>query len=337
MLMYCPKCSCGYEIDEELIRDKSKKVRCSHCNEIFDVGSLVEKSVDNMVYGNELENISEENAFDALAALMRDADALQTSEIFANREFEVNKLEIIDEQETQPYENQTSLQTEVDENIVQNITDIPDLVKEGDLESEEKQINENEQQEEKEDDIIDIESIYERLSEHTVHLIEREKTLPLYEKIWLKIKDVLGFHFKIKWKYIVLAFCVFVSLSLYNNRYDVVRKIPFMNSVYKILGIKAKIAGEGLEFQNITWDYIVDEGIRKMEVKGFINNITADTIDIPIVHVEILDKKTSLLQSFNKKLKDDKIFSSGRIPLQIVVENPAPTAKYIYLTFIDKE
>ena len=135
----------------------------------------------------------------------------------------------------------------------------------------------------------------------------------------------------------MLAFCVFVSLSSYNNRYDVVRKIPFMNGIYKILGVKAKIAGEGLEFQNITWDYIVDEGIRKMEVKGFINTVTSDTIDIPIVHIEILDNKTSLLQSFNEKLKDDKIFSSGRIPLQVVVENPAPTAKYIYITFIDKE
>ena len=134
-----------------------------------------------------------------------------------------------------------------------------------------------------------------------------------------------------------MAVCVFVSLSLYNNRYDVVRKVPFMNGIYKVLGIKAKIAGEGLEFQNITWDYVIDEGVKKLEVKGFINNVTTDTIDIPIVHVEILDKETSLLQSFNRELKDSKISSTGRIPLQVVVENPAPTAKYVYLTFIDKK
>ena len=313
------------------------------------MGSLVEKSVDNIDYGDELENISEENAFDALAALMRDADALDSSEIFTDREIEVNKLEIVDDQEYEDDENVIISVEETIDNVqlsdndavedeAKNVTDLPDLVKENVSESSEVILDESDQAEnKKEDDIIDIESIYERLSEHTSHLIERENTLPVYEKIWLKIKDIFGFHFKVKWKYIVLAVCVFVSLSLYNNRYDVVRKLPFMNGVYKAMGIKAKIAGEGLEFQNITWDYIVDDAIRKLEIKGFVNNITADTIDIPIVHVEILDKETSLLQSFNQELKDNKVVPTGRIPLQVILDNPAPTAKYVYLTFIDRE
>lgn len=330
MLICCPKCSTGYEIDEELIKDKSRKVKCSHCNEIFEAGSLIEKAVDNVVYGDELEDITEENAFDALAALMRDADVLDSSEIFADRLLETNKVELVKEEISSAKESENET-----DNIQNTIDNELTHVDEGRLESDNVSIDEKTKNEE--ENIIDIESIYERLSEHTSHLIEREKTLPVYEKIWLKIKEILGFHFKIKWKYIVIAVCVFVSLSLFNNRYEVVRKVPFMNGVYKAFGIKAKIAGEGLEFQNITWDYVIDEGVKKMEVKGFINNITSETIELPIVHVEILDKDTSLLQSFNRELKDGKISSTGRIPLQVVVENPAPTAKYIYLTFIDKE
>lgn len=330
MLIYCPKCSTGYEIDEELIKDKSRKVKCSHCNEIFEAGSLIEKAVDNVVYGDELEDITEENAFDALAALMRDADVLDSSEIFADRLLETNKVELVEEEISSAKESENET-----DNIQNTIDNELTHVDEGRLESDNVSIDEKTKNEE--ENIIDIESIYERLSEHTSHLIEREKTLPVYEKIWLKIKEILGFHFKIKWKYIVIAVCVFVSLSLFNNRYEVVRKVPFMNGVYKAFGIKAKIAGEGLEFQNITWDYVIDEGVKKMEVKGFINNVTSETIELPIVHVEILDKDTSLLQSFNRELKDGKISSTGRIPLQVVVENPAPTAKYIYLTFIDKE
>ena len=102
-------------------------------------------------------------------------------------------------------------------------------------------------------------------------------------------------------------------------------------------GIKAKIAGEGLEFQNVIWEYVEDEGVRKLELKGFINNITSSVIAVPVVHVEILDKNTLLLQSFNQKLNDKEIASGNRIPLQMVVENPAPNAKYVYFTFIDEE
>lgn len=330
MLIYCPKCSAGYEIDESLIKDKTRKVKCSHCNEIFDAGSLIEKAVDN------LDDISEENAFDALAALMHDADVFNTSEIFADRRNDAyvdtedgveSVILTVTEEETQ--EEDDVKEVEVEETPLKNDTSNEVPVEETTPEFSIEEV--------KEDTPINIESIYERLSEHTSHLIERENKLPTYEKVWFKIKEVLGFHFRIRWKYVILGILIFVSLSLFNNRYDVVRKVPFMNSVYKAFGIKAKIAGEGLEFQNITWDYFIEDGVRKMEVKGFINNVTNDTIEIPIVHIEILDKNTSLLQSFNRELKDSHISSTSRIPLHLVVENPAPTAKYVYFTFIGKE
>ena len=37
MHIYCPKCGVGYEIDEELIEDQAKKLKCSNCGEIFAV------------------------------------------------------------------------------------------------------------------------------------------------------------------------------------------------------------------------------------------------------------------------------------------------------------
>ncbi len=324
MLIYCPKCSAGYEINEDLIRDKSRKVKCSRCNEIFEAGSLVEKVVDN------LDDISEENAFDALAAMMRDADVLDTSEIFAGNNTDVN----IDNEDDA---DSVILSVAEEEKASETDKVSEDSAKDNMVDEKISSEAQNDDEQKEEENPINIESIYERLSEHTSHLIERENTLPFYEKIWLKIKEILGFHYRVRWSYIILGILIFISLTLFNNRYDIVRKFPFMNGVYKSFGIKAKIAGEGLEFQNITWDYFVEDGVRKMEIKGFINNTTSAPIIIPVVHVEILDKATSLLQSFNRELKDNKISSTDRIPLQITVENPAPTAKYIYLTFIDKE
>ena len=356
MLIYCPKCSAAYEINEELIKDKDRMVKCSHCNEIFDAGSLIEKSVDN------LEDISEENAFNALAAMMRDADVFDSSEIFADRKFDdddnevnTNKLSevsktdeindeaivennndlIIDEYMPNPDEEKNvdnNTADEVKEEVVEESLPEENLGIEANQEDADDKIKKDNAKEE----VIDIESIYNRLSEHTSHLIERENELPLFEKICFKVKDVLGFHFKIKWNYIIICVLIFTSLSLYNHRYDVVRRVPFMNSVYKAFGIKAKIAGEGLEFQNIAWEYVIENSVKKMEVKGFINNVSQNTVEVPIVHVEILDKDTTLLQSFNQEIKEKEISPTGRASLHVVVENPAPTAKYIYLTFIDK-
>lgn len=33
--IYCPKCHTGYEIDENLIPEDGKKLRCSYCNQVF--------------------------------------------------------------------------------------------------------------------------------------------------------------------------------------------------------------------------------------------------------------------------------------------------------------
>ena len=204
------------------------------------------------------------------------------------------------------------------------------------LEEAEKEADKKEDKAE-EDIQVDLEDIFERLSEHTENLIEREKKLPFYEKAWFHIKNVLGFHFKIRWIYL-FGFCgLYILMALYNNRFDIVRKVPFMNAVYKSFGIKARIPGEGLEFQNINWEYFDDEEGRRFEIKGFVNNMTERKVILPTVHIEILDKDTNLLQSQNRDLDTDKVDANTKLPLEFIIPNPAPTAKYVYMTFIDND
>ena len=35
MRIYCPKCHMGYEVDESLIPEAGRRLRCSNCKEIF--------------------------------------------------------------------------------------------------------------------------------------------------------------------------------------------------------------------------------------------------------------------------------------------------------------
>lgn len=254
MQIFCPECDAGYEIDELLLEDKKRRLKCSNCGKIFNVDEAVYHAVDKQ------------------------------DEISGHIEQPVSK-------------------------------DEPDEV----------------------EDNADLEKIFERLSDHTKLLIKQENSLPFYEKTWLQIKNILGFHFKIRWLYIFFAVVAFSSLSLYNNRYQVVREFPFFNSVYKFLGIKAKIPGEGLEFQNISWEFLKEEDGNKLEIKGFVFNQLPRKVDFPVVHIEILDQEMALLQSQNREIEEDTIDSNARVPLKLILENPAPTAKYVYLTFIDKD
>ena len=130
--------------------------------------------------------------------------------------------------------------------------------------------------------------------------------------------------------------CAVVALvAVYNYRYEIARSVPLVGAIYKILGIKAHVPGEGLEFQNINWNFIENEAGRVLEVKGFIYNPTDREIDIPTVRVEILDKDTVLQQSINQKPTVQSLKPDSRIAVGVIVKSPSPTAKYVYMTFID--
>lgn len=315
MHIYCPKCNVGYEIDELLIKDEQKRLKCSNCGAVFAAGELkfeieVDKDGDN----------ADAEPFDLLHAAMLEDN------IVADEESPKEESVILDSEdkalEEEPKETEKQVVDEEDEfEAKESFEEKNDVIENSDDDEEP----------------VDLNSIFERLSEHTEHLMVQEKKLPFYEKIWLQIKNILGFHFKIKWGYVIAFMVVFVLISMFNNRYQIVRDIPFMNSVYKALGIKAKIPGEGLEFQNIGWEFFDDEDGARLEIKGFINNPTAKNIELPIIHVEILDKGTVLLQSHNREHEEKIVESKTKIPLNFVLENPAPTAKYVYLTFIDKD
>ncbi len=276
MQVCCPKCYTCYELDDSVVNDKQRKLRCSKCKEVFVAGDLL-----------------------AQKPLIADDNHKE-------------KDDVVSESLSEDFD--TQIKTELEEDVQDVDDDIQDN-----------------------DDPVDLEKIFARLSEHTESLIEREKKLPIYEKVWFQIKNVLGFHFKIRWFYVFIGCAVFVLLSSYNNRYQIVRNFPVLNSVYKIFGIKAKIPGEGLEFGNISWDFISEGEETKLEIKGFVNNTTIKEIAIPMIHIEILDKNTVLLQSQNRKMKEEIIGANSKVPLNLTIKNPAPTAKYVYLTFIDND
>ena len=266
MLIYCPKCHICYNVDDQLVPQEGRKVRCSNCEEIF--------------YFNQT------------------GDAHLVSEY--SEQSDHNQIYSSEDQEQQ--ENTLTSEKEQEEDVA-----------------------------------IDIADIYERLSAQSEHLFQEEQKLTVKQRIIFMLKTILGLNRKLNLKLIGVVFAVFVCLMLYNHRYEIVDTVPFTNYIYRIFGITAKAPGKGLEFQKINWNYIENEGTRLLEIKGFISNTTSREIDIPTVHIELLDKNTMLLQSFNQKPTVSSLKPDGRISIGIIIKTPSISAKYVHLTFIETD
>lgn len=318
MRVYCPNCHAGYEIDDRLIADRSRRLECSSCGEIFTAEKLL-FAIDGS------DAVSDtRNAFDMLHEAMNEKEESPTvQDMSQSMPPEKDEEDVAKMNDGAAAEEIDRKEEEADGVAVQEDGDPA--------------VGENADENSADEENVDLEKIFERLSDHTSHLLEEEKQLPFYAKAWLQIKNILGFHFKIRWFYVAAFVVFFVALSLFNNRYQIVRKVPLMNVVYKAFGIEAKIPGEGLEFQNVSWDFIEDDEGARLDIKGFVYNRTTDEIDIPVVHIEILDKDTVLLQSQNRDIEEETAAPQARIPLNLEIRNPAPTAKYVYLTFINKD
>lgn len=299
MRIYCPECNSCYEVDEALLPDKGKKLRCSLCGEVFVAKQGIE-------IGLKVKKKAPAAPKEAPEAEDKAAEQAQT----ATPEDNVSEPE-----------NESVAESAAAENPAEEIP-VAEAAAEVDPEV---------QQE------AEFNGIFARLSKQTEALFEDESKQPLYKKVGRKIRNALGLNHRVN-RYIWLGALVLVFLlSLYSRRYEIVRSVPCMNGVYKVFGIKAKIPGEGLEFENIVWQDYEEDYVRKLEIRGFVSNPTDKDIDLPVLHIEMLTKDTNLLQSKNEVLPATQVKAGGKVALAVKLTKPSILTKYIYMTFIEKE
>ena len=261
MRIYCPKCKVGYEIDETLIPEEGKKLRCSYCNETF---------------------------------VAHKEDLIATS-VFSKIESEEKKESAEEKPSEESLENEKKSEVEKGE----------------------------------------VKEIFERLAEQSENLAKEEQNISVVRKIFRGLYSFLGLNRRLNRWFFSLVLIVLAILLLYNYKYEIVRTLPFMNSVYKIAGVKAKIPGEGLEFQNVTWNLVDENNNSGLEVKGFIYNPTDKEIEVPMMKIEMLDDDASSLQTLNQKPALTSLKPGGRLAVSVIIKTPVPNAKYVYMTFIE--
>ena len=179
----------------------------------------------------------------------------------------------------------------------------------------------------------EMQEIFARLENQTESLFEYEKNLPTHIKIWHQIKQILGLQRRRNRQFLAGISGLLVLLLLFYLRYDIVRLAPFMEKVYAALGIESVIVGEGLEFQNITRNEYEEDYVNKMEIRGFITNITDETRNIPNLRIELLDKNTQPLQVIYQEPPVQRIIAGSKVAFRVIVTKPSTFSKFVYMTF----
>ena len=183
---------------------------------------------------------------------------------------------------------------------------------------------------------LEMQDIFERLSVQTKDLFQKEQNSPIYQKIWKNIKQFLGLNRHGILKYYLFFILLIAALCLVSARYEIVRIFPKAEPVYAALGFESKVIGEGLEFQNIVRNEYEEDYVRKLEIKGYIVNTNPNKIDMPLIHVEIMDKDTNILQAIDDEAPITELNPNEKQLFRIVVTQPSALAKYVLLTFKKK-
>jgi len=148
-----------------------------------------------------------------------------------------------------------------------------------------------------------------------------------------KIKKMLGWDSRFAISIEFLTILIITVLSIFANRYELVRKFPQAEQFFNITGMPSRVIGEGLEFQNITRKYLSSSNNNQLNIKGFIFNSTDKKLNIPFITVNILDEDTNIVQKVKKEAEIKTIEAKAKIPFSLEVNIPPQQAKYVVLTF----
>lgn len=334
MLIRCPKCHVCYRIDEKLVPEKGRKFRCMSCKNVWLAirEDLFEETPENVseIYDPEKETAKEAEKAEAeqAAAEMEDAALYQVEMPDINTppaEEKTTPTEDSEEKKEEP-------QPETDENESAEET------------AEEAPAEEPEAEEDKDEISAEdlaaagsMQEIFSRLNKQSNLLAEQEKKISPLKKFWMSFKRDTGLD-KTSTKMLWLAVaCGIVVLALFSFRYDIVRSLPWLESVYAAVGVDSVVIGEGLEFKNVSRHEYEEDYIKKLQIKGFLLNTTEKEITVPLIHVEVLSKDVVKLQEMNVKPPVEKIRPGKRIAFNITLTQPSPLSKHILLTFAKKE
>lgn len=309
MIINCPNCGVAYNIDPSLIPEGGRKLRCTNCGEVFlcdpsnveEPAKLVSDIAENANIGESVVDYPIEESL----AKQREAEIIENHQA-----------------EQEDFDNENYGESEIGDDI-ESDDDSEKPLEEG-LETVE--ISNVSPEEE-------MQEIFQRLSEEQKGVIEEEKKLGFFSKVFMKIGRIFGIGGKGFRRLLYLIILALIVSTLYYSRFQIVRAFPQLKPAYDYLNIQSVIPGDGLVFTNISRrEYEVDD-VMQMEIKGFIDNRTIHRVSVPSIHVEILDKNAEVLQVVEVDAPIEMIPANNKAAFRVIIPKPSVLSKYVLITF----
>lgn len=177
----------------------------------------------------------------------------------------------------------------------------------------------------------DIQKMFERVSKETAPLFENQQT-KVVEKI--KVVNVTRYKHTINLILFLIALVCVLGI-LYYMRFDIVRLMPQSESWYERLYIDSIPYGKNLEFQSITTREFTEDNVAKIEISGAIVNIGKYQTKLPPLKIQVFDKSEKLLFETVRILSLPRLQPSYHLLFNIVINNPTPYGKLIYVKFVE--
>ena len=325
MLVSCPKCQAKYDIDEKLISDKGKKLRCAKCENVWTVtkNGSPESDADILAkIGGRVIDIAEDKPVEEIEE--EPVVSGEDMKLVAETVVDDTKQESVEEVEKEP---EISEPAALETPEVQEATETP---KPAEIETTEPEAP---KLPDEAGDKDDMKEIFARISSKTEDIFKEEKKLPIVKKVSNIIVRSLGLQTKLS-KIVFLVFLALIlAASLIVARFSIVKYFPFMEIAYGAIGMPTVVLGEGLEFQNVTRREFEEDYVSKMEIKGFIVNTTEERRVVPPIYVEMMDKDANLLESMHAEAMVEIVEAGDRVAFVFVIVKPSSIMKYVVLTF----
>ncbi len=180
-----------------------------------------------------------------------------------------------------------------------------------------------------------IQKMFKHISKDTTDLFINNQELPQkIEKIRIVNTNKKNYTTNI----LMILLSVLSAFALmYTLRYDIVKFIPQMETIYSKMNIKSIPYGTDLEFNNINSEEFIENNISKLKITGMVTNKGKYITEIPPVKIEIFNKNGKILFSHIEKLPLPRLKAGYNILFSKTINNPTPLAKSIYVTFEDKK
>lgn len=341
MLIKCPECGICYKVEADLLPEQGRKLRCFKCGKVWlahkedlldeaevDTASIYQpESNASAPADTEVEPAPSPSVDDSLKA-ETEAPDLQTAET-PQPAPAADSPQTTTPTDSSPTETSADTTPAAEANAETGNADSPTT----ETNDEDSPAAANEADQPAADISNDMQEMFSRLNKQTEIIEDYDKKSSSLHKGGRFLAEVLHWHNPVMRVLILLGLSAFLLLSIFAFRYELTRAIPPLRHFYNAFGFESVVIGEGLEFQNINRREYEEDYVRKLEVKGLIFNTTEDTLPIPTIRIEMLDKDGNTLQTSTTKAPDAEVAPNERAAFSFTLTQPSSLTKYIYITF----